>query len=127
MRKFDESCLAVAPETSTADIKRIQEQVHASLPVFARHLNTSEATVRKWEDGTKRPSGMALKLLAVVEKHGLKMLDLIEPDPLVFLYGEPKHGEDPHASAVVQCGGLPTAVMLSADGGLPDAPRPARA
>jgi putative transcriptional regulator len=24
--------------------------------------------------GTKRPSGMALKLLAVVEKHGLKVL-----------------------------------------------------
>ena len=37
-------------------------------------LNTSESTVQKWEAGTKRPSGMALKLLAVVEKHGLKVL-----------------------------------------------------
>ncbi len=31
-------------------------------------------TVQKWEASTKRPSGMALKLLAVVEKHGLKVL-----------------------------------------------------
>ena len=30
--------------------------------------------MQKWEAGTKRPSGMALKLLAVVEKHGLKVL-----------------------------------------------------
>jgi putative transcriptional regulator len=30
--------------------------------------------VQKWESGAKRPSGMALKLLAVVEKHGLDVL-----------------------------------------------------
>jgi putative transcriptional regulator len=44
--------------------------------VFARYLNTSESTIQKWEAGTKRPSGMALKLLAivVVEKHGLQVL-----------------------------------------------------
>ena len=59
---------------SAADIKRIREEAHVSQPVFARYLNTSESTVQKWEAGTKRPSGMALKLLAVVEKHGLKVL-----------------------------------------------------
>ena len=74
MREFDESCLAVPPEISAADIKRIREQAHVSQPVFARYLNTSESTVQKWEAGTKRPSGMALKLLAVVEKYGLKVL-----------------------------------------------------
>jgi len=55
-------------------IKKIREQARVSQPVFARYLNTSESTVQKWEAGTKRPSGMALKLLAVVEKHGLKVL-----------------------------------------------------
>jgi putative transcriptional regulator len=45
-----------------------------SQPVFARYLNTSESTVQKWETGVKQPSGMALKLLSVVEKHGLKVL-----------------------------------------------------
>ena len=39
-----------------------------------RYLNTSESTVEKWETGAKRPSGMALKLLALVEKHGLQVL-----------------------------------------------------
>jgi putative transcriptional regulator len=42
--------------------------------VFAAVLNTSVSTVQKWESGSKQPSGMALKLLAVVEKHGLKVL-----------------------------------------------------
>ena len=74
MRKFDESALAAPPVIESKQIKRIREQAHVSQPVFARYLNTSESTVQKWEAGTKRPSGMALKLLAVVEKHGLKVL-----------------------------------------------------
>ena len=74
MREFDESCLAVPPDIGPKEIKRIRERAHVSQPVFARFLNTSESTVQKWESGTKRPSGMALKLLAVVEKHGLKVL-----------------------------------------------------
>jgi putative transcriptional regulator len=74
MRDFDESCLAAPPQLAPARIKRIRESQRVSQPVFARYLNTSESTVEKWESGAKRPSGMALKLLAIVEKHGLKVL-----------------------------------------------------
>ena len=74
MRDFDESCLTKPPEIDSEDIKKIREQNHVSQPVFARYLNTSESTVQKWEAGTKRPSGMALKLLFVVRKHGLQAL-----------------------------------------------------
>lgn len=74
MREFDETCLAAPPPLAPEQIKLIREAAHVSQPVFARYLNTSESTVQKWEAGTKRPSGMALKLLAVVEKHGLKVL-----------------------------------------------------
>ena len=75
MREFDESCLlGTRPRWSRERIKRIRESQHVSQPVFARYLNTSESTVEKWETGAKRPSGMALKLLDIVEKHGLKML-----------------------------------------------------
>ena len=74
MREFDESCLATPPQMNPAEIKRIREQAKVSQPVFARYLNTSESTVQKWEAGTKRPSGMALKLLSVVSRHGLKVL-----------------------------------------------------
>ena len=42
--------------------------------MFARYLNTSDSTIEKWEAGKKKPSGMALKLLMIVKKHGLKML-----------------------------------------------------
>jgi putative transcriptional regulator len=74
MREFDESCLLVPTEIEPQQIKLIRENNHVSQPIFARYLNTSESTIQKWETGAKRPSGMALKLLAVVQKHGLDIL-----------------------------------------------------
>lgn len=74
MRQFDASCLTTPVNLEPQQIKSIREHAHVSQPVFARYLNTSESTVQKWEAGTKQPSGMALKLLAVVQKHGLEVL-----------------------------------------------------
>ena len=74
MRDFDATCLSVTPEFAPKDIQKLREANKVSQPVFARYLNTSESTVEKWETGAKRPSGMALKLLAIVQKHGLQML-----------------------------------------------------
>ena len=74
MRSFDVSCLAVPPPLKPKEIKRLRQRFHVSQPVFARYLNTSESTVEKWETGAKRPSGMALRLLSVIEKHGLEAL-----------------------------------------------------
>jgi putative transcriptional regulator len=74
MRDFDERCLSATPAFAPKDIQRLREANNVSQPVFARYLNTSESTVEKWETGAKRPSGMALKLLAIVEKHGLQVL-----------------------------------------------------
>ena len=74
MRQFDETCLAVPKTLGPTQIKNIREQAHVSQSVFARYLNTSEPTIQMWESGSKQPSGMALKLLAVVQKHGLGVL-----------------------------------------------------
>ena len=74
MRHFDETCLVAPTELDPKQIKRLRESHYVSQPVFARYLNTSESTVEKWETGAKRPSGMALKLLSIVQKHGLKVL-----------------------------------------------------
>ena len=74
MREFDESCLSVPTQMAPKRIKRIRESQRVSQPVFAHYLNTSESTVEKWESGVKKPSGMALKLLDIVEKHGLRVL-----------------------------------------------------
>jgi putative transcriptional regulator len=74
MRDFDARHLAVPAQLDPADIKQLREASNVSQPVFARYLNTSESTVEKWETGAKRPSGMALKLLTIVRKHGLHVL-----------------------------------------------------
>jgi putative transcriptional regulator len=74
MRDFDEACLAPAPVFAPRDIQKLREANKVSQPVFARYLNTSESTVEKWETGAKRPSGMAVKLLTIVQKHGLQLL-----------------------------------------------------
>ena len=78
MREFDQSCLAMPPEIAPRKINQIHESNHVSRPLFARYLNTSESTIQKWEIVANRPSGMALKLLAIVQKHGLKVLDLVK-------------------------------------------------
>jgi len=74
MRHFDESCLAVPAPFEPKEIKKIRQSQKVSQPVFARYLNTSESTIEKWETGAKKPGGMALKLLMIVQKHGLKIL-----------------------------------------------------
>lgn len=74
MRSFDDACLLAPHQFEPKQIRHLREINRVSQPVFARYLNTSESTVQKWEAGTKRPSGMALKLLAIIEKHGLKVL-----------------------------------------------------
>ena len=75
LREFDEACLTMIPAQIPAEqIKQLRESSHVSQPVFARYLNTSASTVKKWESGEKRPSGMALKLLSIVQKYGLEIL-----------------------------------------------------
>ena len=74
LRDFDEACLTPVAAFAPRDIQKLREANKVSQPVFARYLNTSESTVEKWESGAKRPSGMAIKLLTIVKKHGLQML-----------------------------------------------------
>ena len=75
MREFDESCLARVPDAIAPEqIKRLRELNNVSQPVFARYLNTSASTIKQWEAGDKHPSGMALKLLTIVQKYGLEIL-----------------------------------------------------
>lgn len=66
---------AVPPPTYTADaIRHLREQLHVSQAVFAAYLNASVSTVQKWENGEKKPSGAALRLLSVIERKGLEIL-----------------------------------------------------
>ncbi|MEY2925666.1 MAG: hypothetical protein RL367_143 [Pseudomonadota bacterium] len=74
LREFDQACLAPVTVFAPRDIQKLREANKVSQPVFARYLNTSESTIEKWETGAKRPSGMAIKLLSIVQKHGLQLL-----------------------------------------------------
>lgn len=74
MREFDEMCLTAAPHFDAQAIVKIRTDAKVSQPVFARYLNTSTSTVQKWESGAKQPSGIAARLLQVVQKHGLDVL-----------------------------------------------------
>ena len=74
MRSFDESCLSTTLELTPREIQKLRKSNHVSQLVFARYLNTSESTIEKWETGAKPPNGMALKLLTIVQKHGLEVL-----------------------------------------------------
>ena len=73
LRDFE--ALAVPPPSYTAAaIRRLREQLHISQAVFAAYLNASVSTVQKWENGEKKPSGAALRLLSVIERKGLEVL-----------------------------------------------------
>jgi putative transcriptional regulator len=66
---------AVPPPTYTAEaIRRLRGHLHVSQAVFAAYLNASISTVQKWENGEKKPSGAALRLLSVIERRGLEVL-----------------------------------------------------
>jgi putative transcriptional regulator len=42
-----------------------------SQPVFASLLNASLSTVKQWEIGDKRPSGVSTRLLSILDKKGI--------------------------------------------------------
>lgn len=71
MRGFDEACLTPVRPLLPEEIKALREREHVSQTVFANYLNVTTSLVSKWERGEKRPSGASLKLLSLVEKHGL--------------------------------------------------------
>jgi putative transcriptional regulator len=72
MREFDEKCLTKSPALSPREIKQIRVTSGVSQAVFAAHLGVTTGLISKWETGDKKPSRMALKLLAVVKKRGLE-------------------------------------------------------
>ena len=74
MREFDALCLPTIKKFTPAQIKRLRSRYKASQAVFAAFLNTSPSTVQKWEQGQKKPNSPSLKLLNLVDAHGLEAL-----------------------------------------------------
>jgi len=71
MHDFEALQIEPVREFTSKEIRRLRKREKLSQPVFAKILNLSPSTVKKWETGEKRPSGPSAKLLAVVAKHGI--------------------------------------------------------
>jgi putative transcriptional regulator len=63
VREFDALCLPPLHDYTSEDVRRIRAKAKASQAVFAQILNVGTTTVAAWEQGTKKPSGPAVKLL----------------------------------------------------------------
>lgn len=74
MREFDLLCLPPVKRYRAADVRRIRRRAKVSQAIFAKCLNTGKTTVQQWEQGVKQPSGLASKLLQLVEHKGLNAL-----------------------------------------------------
>jgi len=74
MSDFDTACLEPAGEIKPEAIRNLRAREHVSQPVFAVYLNVSKNLVSDWERGVKKPGGPVLRLLNIVQKHGLEAL-----------------------------------------------------
>lgn len=62
------------PEYTPRKVKRLRKKLEISQITFAALLNVNVSTVQKWEQGQKKPSGLACKLLHLAEKQGIEVL-----------------------------------------------------
>ena len=68
--------LPAAPKSISASrVVRIRQHMNFSQAMFAKLLNVSPRTVQDWEQGRRKPSDAALKLLIVAEKHPEVLLE----------------------------------------------------
>jgi putative transcriptional regulator len=74
MHEFDALCLPPIKIYKANEIKKLRKKLHVSQAVLAALLNTSKYSIQKWEQGTKKPSGLAMKLLNMVDQKGLGIL-----------------------------------------------------
>lgn len=74
MRNFDVSCLEAPTGWTKTRVRKLRERLQMSQPVLAAYLNATPSTVAQWERGAKRPSGIAARLLQVLDKHGPDVL-----------------------------------------------------
>lgn len=74
MRTIDTLCLPPKRSFLPDDIRRIRTANHVSQAVFAAFLGIGKTTVQQWEQGQKKPSGAALRLLDIIERKGLAAL-----------------------------------------------------
>lgn len=65
-------------EYTASDIKRMRNKLNCSQNIFAAYLNVSLNTVQAWEQGFRRPTHSALRLLEIIDKGPVFLNSLIK-------------------------------------------------
>lgn len=77
MHEFDILCLEpINKKMKPKDIQKVRLRENISQPVFASYLNVTPSTVKKWETGENVPSGAALRLLQIIDRNGLDVIQV---------------------------------------------------
>ena len=74
LRELMDSDLPKLVEFTGEEIQQLRQSQKVSQTVFAKYLNISPATVRSLEQGKRHAHGAILKLLNIVNQHGIKAL-----------------------------------------------------
>ncbi len=74
MDKLEALALPEVQKLTAAQIRQLREQSNMSRSVWAKILNVGVTTAQKWESGKTHPDGAALKLLNIVQEHGVTAL-----------------------------------------------------
>jgi putative transcriptional regulator len=54
-------------EIKPAGIKKVRKSLHMSQQIFAEILGVSKKTIEAWENGSRKPTGSALRLIEILK------------------------------------------------------------
>lgn len=74
LRQLTDTDLPVLVEYTGEDIQELRKKQKLSQAVFAKYLNISPAMIRSLEHGKRHAHGAILKLLNIVDRHGVSAL-----------------------------------------------------
>ena len=74
MKNIEKLCLPEIQEYTPEKIVSLRKTFKLSQAALASIFNISPSTVRKWEQGDKKPAGASRKLLDIMERKGIEAL-----------------------------------------------------
>jgi putative transcriptional regulator len=74
MKEIEQLAIPKVDQLSPNQIKKLRADANCSQAIMACYLNVNLSTYQKWERGETIPKGAPLKLLNIVEKHGIQTL-----------------------------------------------------
>lgn len=74
LRELSDDELPVLIEYTGDEIQQLRKRQRLSQSVFAKYLNISPAMIRSLEQGQRHAHGAILKLLNIIDRHGIGAL-----------------------------------------------------